>query len=169
MTSIMSKVIIRTSNWATGGIRRTASTSRAGAGSPRRGFTLVELLVVIAIVAILAGLLLPAVQQAREAANRISCTNNLKQIALAAHNYHDVQGQFPTGVRIPATVAGIPTGGMNLWVALLPYFEQANLSKQWDDRDNRNNVAGGTTAIQAQVIQILLCPSDPLPQRVVQA
>ena len=61
-----------------------------------------------------------------------------------------------------------PTGGTNLWVELLPYFEQDNLHKKWDYNDNRNNVAGGSNAIQAQVIKILLCPSDPLPETVVE-
>ena len=132
----------------------------------RRGFTLIELLVVIAIIAILIGLLLPAVQKVREAASRMSCQNNLKQIALAAHNYHDATGRFPTGARLPVDVGGTPSGGTNVWVELLPYFEQDNLYKKWDSNDNRNNVAGGRNATQAQVIKILLCPSDPLPERV---
>jgi prepilin-type N-terminal cleavage/methylation domain-containing protein/prepilin-type processing-associated H-X9-DG protein len=132
----------------------------------RRGFTLVELLVVIAIIAILIGLLLPAVQKVREAAARAQCLNNLKQIALAAHNYHGDHGRFPVGARLPVLVGDRPTEGSNLWVELLPYFEQDNLRKQWDDYDNRNNVAGGTSAAQAQVIKILICPSDPLPKPV---
>ena len=134
----------------------------------RHGFTLIELLVVIAIIAVLIGLLLPAVQKVREAANRVQCLNNLKQIALAAHGYHDVASRFPTGGRLPVYVGDRPTGATNLWVELLPYFEQDNLQKKWDYFDNRNNVAGGTNAIQAQHIKILICPSDPLPQRVVQ-
>ncbi len=134
----------------------------------RAGFTLIELLVVIAIIAVLLALLLPAVQKVREAANRMSCTNNLKQIALATHNYHDTFKKFPTGVRLPVYVGGVPNMGTNLWVELLPYFEQDNLYSKWDDKDNRNNVAGETNATQAQVIKILLCPSDPLPEPVVQ-
>ena len=134
----------------------------------RPGFTLIELLVVIAIIAVLIGLLLPAVQKVRAAANRMQCPNNLKQIALAAHNYHDATGKFPTGARLSVDVGGRPTGGTNLWVELLPYFEQDNLYKKWDDNDNRNNVAGGRNATQAQVIKILLCPSDPLPETVVE-
>ena len=95
-----------------------------------RGFTLVELLVVIAVVAVLIGLLLPAVQNAREAANRMSCTNNLRQLAIAAHHFHDSHGKFPPGVRLPVLVRDRPTGGTNLWVELLPYLEQDNLYKR---------------------------------------
>jgi prepilin-type N-terminal cleavage/methylation domain-containing protein/prepilin-type processing-associated H-X9-DG protein len=134
----------------------------------RRGFTLIEILVAIAIIAILIGLLLPAVQKVREAANRIKCTNNLKQLGLAAHNHHDATGQFPTGGRLPVDVGGVPTGGTSLWVELLPYIEKDNLHKLWDFNDNRNNVAGGKNATQAHVIMLLVCPSDPLPERVVE-
>jgi prepilin-type N-terminal cleavage/methylation domain-containing protein/prepilin-type processing-associated H-X9-DG protein len=132
----------------------------------QRGFTLIELLVVIAIIAILIGLLLPAVQKVRQAANRIQCQNNLKQIALAAHNYEGVHGAFPTGARPAVMVGVVPTQGTNVWGELLPYFEQDNLYKKWDHDDNRNNVAGGRNATQAQVIKILVCPSDWLPDPV---
>jgi prepilin-type N-terminal cleavage/methylation domain-containing protein/prepilin-type processing-associated H-X9-DG protein len=131
-----------------------------------RGFTLIELLVVIAIIAILIGLMFPAVQKVREAAGRMRCQNNLKQIALASHNYHDARGKFPTGARLPVDMGGIPSGGTNMWVELLPYFEQDNLFTLWDTKDNRNNVGNGRNATQAQVIQLLLCPSDRLPERV---
>src|SRR5262249_34483379 len=134
----------------------------------RSGFTLVELLVVIAIIAVLIGLLLPAVQKVREAAARAQCQKNLKQIALAAHHYHDATGRFPTGARLSVDVGGRPTGGTNVWVELLPYIEQDNLYKRWDYDDNRNNIAGERNATQAQVIKILLCPSDPLPEPVSQ-
>jgi prepilin-type N-terminal cleavage/methylation domain-containing protein/prepilin-type processing-associated H-X9-DG protein len=140
--------------------------SRSLLSRRRRGFTLIELLVVIAIIAVLIGLLLPAVQKVREAAARMSCTNNLKQIALAAHNYHGDHGKFPTGVRLPVYVGDRPTGGTTLWVELLPYFEQDNLYKRWDCYDNRNNVTGGRNATTAQVIKLLICPSDPLPEPV---
>src|SRR5262245_7874963 len=130
--------------------------------SKRRGFTLVELLVVIAIIGVLVALLLPAVQAAREAARRAQCTSNLKQLAMAAHNYHSAKKKFPTGAHLPDDVGGRPTMGTNLWVELLPYIEEYSLYNRWDFNDNRNNVAGGTNAIQAQIIKLLVCPSDLL-------
>ncbi|WP_166828145.1 DUF1559 domain-containing protein [Thalassoroseus pseudoceratinae] len=150
--------------------------------SLRRGFTLIELLVVIAIIAILIALLLPAVQQAREAARRTECKNNLKQIGIALHNYHDVYDVFPSGVINagrshsvdPPHVALNHTG----WVLLLPFIEQGNMHEQWDFNQMSNNYldsnpgnatgpAGvwdaasnpNVTLVQTK-IPMLLCPSD---------
>jgi prepilin-type processing-associated H-X9-DG protein len=126
----------------------------------------IELLVVIAIIAILVGLLLVAVQKVREAAARAKCQNHLKQLALAAHHYHDVKGRFPPGLVPVNEAAGQFAGGTNLWVEFLPYVEQVNLQRKWDYTDYRKNFAGGPGAITGQVIPILLCPSDPLPAQV---
>src|SRR5262245_19144479 len=109
----------------------------------RIALTLVELLVVIAIIGLLMALLLPSVQGARESSRRTSCSNHVRQLGLAAHHHHDVNRKFPTGARIPTVVDGRPTDGTNLFIELLPYFEQDNLHRRWDYNDNRNNVAGG--------------------------
>jgi len=132
----------------------------------RKGFTLIELLVVIAIIGILIALLLPAVQKVREAANRAKCSNNLKQLALACHNYHDANSKFPTGLHLGVGPPNNTSGGNNLMIGLLPFFEQDNLYKKWDFNSFANNTAGGRNSTTGQVIQILLCPSDPLPDPV---
>jgi prepilin-type N-terminal cleavage/methylation domain-containing protein/prepilin-type processing-associated H-X9-DG protein len=132
----------------------------------RRGFTLIELLVVIAIIGVLIALLLPAVQKVREAANRAKCANNLKQLALAAHNHHDAIGRFPNGLHTVETTDGRYANGTCWEVELLPYFEQDNLKHRWDYEDFRNNVAGNLGATTAQVLRVLLCPSDALPDLV---
>src|SRR5436853_459186 len=108
--------------------------------SRRRGFTLIELLVVIAIIAILIGLLLPAVQKVREAANRATCNNNLKQLGIALHNYHDVNKIFPPGSG--GTAANSATRRLSAFTYLLPYIEGDNLYKMiW----NSFPVTYGTT------------------------
>lgn len=128
----------------------------------RRGFTLIELLVVIAIIAILVALLLPAVQQAREAARRIQCKNNLKQIGLALHNYLDVNNGFP-----PSFISDITSSGTNLtnggeWSAharLLPYLEQANMYNAADlSRAYGDPINAAIPTIRVAAYQ---CPSDP--------
>ncbi len=137
--------------------------------SVRRGFTLIELLVVIAIIAILIALLLPAVQQAREAARRSQCKNNLKQIGLAFHNYHDVFDTFPPGyvrTTVPAVAAG---GAYWAWSAsILPYIDQAPLYNQLNVGNNSLlDVTAATTTLLPLIqngISAYKCPSDTAPQ-----
>ncbi len=152
------------------------------------GFTLIELLVVIAIIAILVALLLPAVQQAREAARRSSCKNNLKQIGLALHNYHDVYGVFPystsaDGSITAGTGATTTTTQFTLnhrgWIGLLPYLEQAALYDQFNPlfpagsyvrtedggasplvQPEATIASSGNAGVVSKKIPTLLCPSD---------
>lgn len=160
-----------------------------GAKSARSGFTLIELLVVIAIIAILVSLLLPAVQQAREAARRTQCKNNLKQMGIALHNFHDTYNRFPPGSLAPPST--VPSGGAgpeNLgwsdhqWLGLipqiLPQLEQTNLwnaIEVWKGVDYRpDTVSAGpllaetyyradppTWAAAQAKLSAALCPSDP--------
>lgn len=134
----------------------------------RRGFTLIELLVVIAIIAILIALLLPAVQQAREAARRTQCKNNLKQMGLALHNYHDVFGVLPPGW--VSQYYQVPTGEPTIWSwgsMILPYIDQAplyNLVQPGTSRIDQNLAAGGARA-QALTTPLTAfrCASDTGP------
>jgi prepilin-type N-terminal cleavage/methylation domain-containing protein/prepilin-type processing-associated H-X9-DG protein len=137
----------------------------------RDGFTLIELLVVIAIIAILIGLLLPAVQKIREAAARMSCQNNLKQIGLAEHGYHDTYGKFTCSWDYEPPKAGVrATGVSHAWgVYLLPYIEQDNLYKQYNFNALSYNSPGITTpnpAVVSAPLKIFQCPSSPNQGRI---
>src|SRR4051794_6115852 len=123
----------------------------------RRGFTLIELLVVIAIIAVLIGLLLPAVQKVREAAARMSCQNNLKQMGLAMHNYHDANRVFPLG-GVANNVCCNTEGGPSWAISILPYLEQANLYQLYSPAQTTENVAN--KALRETVVKTYNCPSD---------
>jgi prepilin-type N-terminal cleavage/methylation domain-containing protein len=143
----------------------------------RRGFTLIELLVVIAIIGLLVGLLLPAVQQAREAARRTQCKNNLKQIGLALHNYHKAHGVFPPGlVQLwPRPAPPVPVRNHFAWGGfILPYLDQAPLYNQINFslplNDGDISITGvssvGNSKVSSTVLSVYRCPTETGPEQI---
>jgi prepilin-type N-terminal cleavage/methylation domain-containing protein len=133
---------------------------------PRRGFTLIELLVVVAVVAILIGLLLPAVQKVREAAARVRCANNLKQLGLAAQGYHDSTGHLPPGIGYYPAAASGAFG--TYFFHLLPHLEEGNLYRSaWGTVVFPAPVGAtavyypGNNGVYGRAVPVFLCPSDP--------
>jgi prepilin-type N-terminal cleavage/methylation domain-containing protein len=127
---------------------------------PRLAFTLVELLVVIAIIGILVGLLLPAVQAAREAARRMQCSNNLKQLGLAFHNFESARRQLPTSLRPPSNVSGsAEQSRVSVLTELLPYVEQKTIYEAYNKSINWNQ--GTNIPLSQTRVATFICPSNP--------
>lgn len=127
-----------------------------------RGFTLVELLVVIAIIGVLVSLLLPAVQAAREAARRMQCSNNLKQIGLALHNYENTYKTLPMGSVIPTAATGVISNNSSTHPLILPFLEQSAVHSLFDFNVDLNTHANNQAARQ-QKLAAFACPSHPKP------
>src|SRR5690606_31086948 len=139
---------------------RTSFARMLRSTKDRPGFTLIDLLMASAVMAILVALLLPAVQQAREAARRASCKSNLRQIGLALQNYHDQYAMLPAGtVNATGPIRNVPEGYHHSWcVALLPYLEQSALDQQIDPQ--REIYDATHDRLRRHVLTVLLCPSD---------
>lgn len=149
-------------------LRPKPPTSRCRRMRSVVGFTLVELLVVIAIIGVLVAILLPAIQAARASARRTHCQNNLRQIAVAALNFHDAKGHFPGGMEQRLFSNAPSFRGVALFAALLPFLEESNLAATWDLDDPLQNAVGGEAARTATLQPVLLCPSDLLTKNPVQ-
>src|SRR5687768_7137740 len=136
------------------------------------GFTLIELLVVIAIIAILIGLLLPAVQKVREAAARAKCSNNLKQMGLAAHNFESTEGVLPPPRHLALVQGAVVSSNATTQIMILPFVEQENLRRLWNLNYDVNSDAsihppsipampGVNAPARVTEVPFFLCPSDP--------
>jgi prepilin-type N-terminal cleavage/methylation domain-containing protein len=158
-----------------GGAQRQAAGLPLMWPTAPRGFTLVELLVVIAIIATLIGLLLPAVQSAREAARRTQCVNNLRQMGLALHNFHDVKGFFPPAFATKATPGNVSwrtmtqtpdffEPGWSCFVSILPYMEEAALYDRLSLSLPIMHASNDAARTAAALIQAYVCPSDTSPR-----
>lgn len=128
------------------------------------GFSLVELLVVIAIVGVLTSLLLPAIQASRESARRARCASQLRQLAIAANSFADVQRHYPPGIEQWYFNSAVSHRGIPLFAFLLPHLEEANVLVSWDYDDPINNANRGLQSNTAVVLPLLVCPSDQIDQ-----
>lgn len=151
--------VTHSSEELTAGSRSPCTRCLAG-----RGFTLLELLVVIAVLGILVGLLLPAIQFAREAARRMQCASQLKQLALAATIHAEAKRHYPPGALQWYFNEAVSHRGIPLFAFLLPYLEQDNALVRWDYENPINNTSQGAHSNTAVVLPLFLCPSDPIPR-----
>jgi prepilin-type N-terminal cleavage/methylation domain-containing protein len=136
---------------------------RRSSGLPLQGFTLVELLVVIAIIGVLVALLLPAIQAARESARRTQCTNNLKQAALALHNFETSKGSYPPTMYWDGIV-GDSSNDLSVWARILPFIEEQALAMNLSPTSTEDQTMANGVPVQSVRIATYICPTDPNDQ-----
>jgi prepilin-type processing-associated H-X9-DG protein len=142
-----------------------AGRSRTTGDRPRSGFTLIELLIIVAILAVMVGLLLPAVQRVRDAAARAQCANNLKQIGLALHTFNDIRTFLPPGNELSGLGSIAPTKS-NWAIQILPYLEQDALYQKYND--SVYNSDSDNRPVRETFVKVYTCPSDPKPHHLQQ-